>query len=156
MKIEGSTKSANVWLACVEEMHSHHKQPSKTKYDDHQCLSMSLAVEESVDHVLVQCLMAYHVWNSIVSEFDCTWVLPWGINELFEAWKLQIGSRKGRAMWSMSFLLLFRQYGRKGTYAALVGNALLLLKLLQGRKSLLLHGSPFFLLLKGLQWTLLH
>lgn len=38
MVVEGSTKSARVWLACIARVHSHHRQPSHVEYDDHQCM----------------------------------------------------------------------------------------------------------------------
>lgn len=44
---------------------------------------MCLAAEESVDHVLVHCSMAQHVWNSILSGYDCSCVFPRGIGDLF-------------------------------------------------------------------------
>lgn len=68
---------------------------------------MCLCVEESVDHLLLNCMKVYEIWTMIRSWFDCNWVLPYGIGDLFDGWQLQIGVSRGRTMWSLSFFLLF-------------------------------------------------
>lgn len=47
-----------------------------------------LLAEESMDHLLLHCAMAEAIWNSLLSCFNYTWVLPLSIHDLFQYWKL--------------------------------------------------------------------
>lgn len=70
------------------------------------CL-LSLAAEESVDHDLLNCTMTHQVQNSILSWFECSWVLPRGIVELFEAWNSKQDPPKVTLCGGCRFCLLF-------------------------------------------------
>ena len=63
--------------------------------------------EENADHPLLQCRCAVKIWNSVLSQFGCSWVMPEGIQQLFEAWNSPIGNPKGKELWSLSFLSVF-------------------------------------------------
>lgn len=70
-------------------------------------VNVCLSVEESIDHLILICLMAFQIWSSVLNWFWCNWVLPRCIFDQFDAWKLQIGSPKGRKMWRLSFFATF-------------------------------------------------
>lgn len=66
---------------------------------------LCLFVKEYVDHVLMNCSMDHQVWTSILSWYECSWVSPRGIGDLYDACKFQIDSAKGKSMWHHSFLV---------------------------------------------------
>ena len=65
---------------------------------------MCLEEEETVDHLLLSCKCAIKIWNSVISWFGCKWALPELLQQLFEAWKPPIGSKKGKELWKLLFL----------------------------------------------------
>lgn len=69
------------------------------------CL-MCLAEAETVNHLLLNCKVAQKLWNSILTWFDCSWLMPTRLSIMFEAWSLLMGSVRGRVMWKHSFLNL--------------------------------------------------
>ena len=66
--------------------------------------AMCLVDEENVDHLLVNCRVAMTIWRSVMKRFNYSWVFPRSISQLFEAWKMTVGSWRGRIMWKLSFL----------------------------------------------------
>lgn len=65
---------------------------------------MCLASNESMDHLLLNCKVAQAVWTSGLGWFECSWTLPCSLQHLFEAWKMCVGSARGKIMWRPSFL----------------------------------------------------
>ena len=65
---------------------------------------MCLKDVESMDHLFLNCRVTQGLWNSVYSWFAMSGVLPAHFTQLFEAWKLGMGSRRGRIMWKTSFL----------------------------------------------------
>lgn len=66
---------------------------------------LCISAEESVDHLMLNCTMAHQICTTILNSFGCSWVLPRSIVELFEAWRFQIRTSKGKAMSRLSFLV---------------------------------------------------
>ena len=64
---------------------------------------MCLGDEETVDHLLLHCTIAQGLWSAVLSWFDCAWAHPDSILGQFEAWHMEIGSEKGKALWRSSF-----------------------------------------------------
>lgn len=64
---------------------------------------MRLEDEESVDHLLLNCRLPQFLWRSVVRWFGCRRVLLKYLHNLFEAWKVAVGSTRGRFMWKASF-----------------------------------------------------
>lgn len=46
---------------------------------------LCLTAEESIDYLLLNCESAREIWNSILSSFEGSWVLPKHIYDLFDA-----------------------------------------------------------------------
>ena len=46
---------------------------------------------ESVDHLLLQCLIAYELWSLVFCLFGLHWVVPLKVVELFESWQGKFG-----------------------------------------------------------------
>ena len=67
------------------------------------CLTC-LREEESVDHLMVNCKTAQYIWNAVVKWFDCCWVFPNPLSELFKALKAPTGALRGKELWSLTFL----------------------------------------------------
>ena len=66
---------------------------------------LCLSAKESVDHLLLNCKFAQHLWTSTLGCFGCSWVPSQSILELFEAWKFQFQSKRGKILWRSSFLV---------------------------------------------------
>lgn len=43
-----------------------------------------LIAEETMDYIMLNYMMFQKVWNSIITNFGCSWVMPRGIGELFQ------------------------------------------------------------------------
>lgn len=69
---------------------------------------MCLSDEESVDYLLLNCVVAHKPWNMLLSSFQCSWVLPRTITDLYYAWKLPISSPKWKILWCLSFFATSR------------------------------------------------
>lgn len=65
---------------------------------------LCISAKNQVDHSMLNYTMAYRIWITILNWFGCGRVLPRSIVELFEAWKLRIGTSKGKTMWRLLFL----------------------------------------------------
>lgn len=65
---------------------------------------MCLADEETVHHFLLYCSVAQELWIGVLSWFDCSWIFPHSINELFESWFLARLSIRGSILWRNAFL----------------------------------------------------
>lgn len=63
---------------------------------------MCLADEETVDHLLLCCKISQTLWISVLGWFNCMWVLPRSIFELFEVWNLGNGLVQERIIWNCS------------------------------------------------------
>lgn len=49
---------------------------------------MCLAVEESIDHLMIYCFIAHHLWMSIFTWFHISGPLPNSLPSLFQFWRL--------------------------------------------------------------------
>ena len=82
-----------------------------------------LADEEKVDHLLLGCKTAYSLWISILGWFGLSWVFPKTLLDHFNAWKLTLGTTKGKHLWRTS-LPPYGLYGERGTLYVLMGSPL--------------------------------
>ena len=67
---------------------------------------MCLEDEETIDHLLLRCITAVKIWNTVICWFGCSWVFPKNVQDLFMAWKSPLGPHKGKEMWKLSFLVV--------------------------------------------------
>ena len=65
---------------------------------------MCLRVEETVDHLLLNCTKAQFICRSMVEWLDCSWVFLQSLQDLFQAWKAPSGGPRGKELWKLSFL----------------------------------------------------
>lgn len=65
---------------------------------------LGLSAEESIDHLLLSCVMAQKIWNSILSSYKCSWVFQKHISNLFDGCRFGIGPPKEKIMWASCFL----------------------------------------------------
>ena len=80
--------------------------------DNLQCQNMPivndcplcLVNEESFDHLLLHCNQTKALWSSILKEFNCSWVQPQPLPELFQQWVCPPTNSKGKTMWHLAFL----------------------------------------------------
>lgn len=72
---------------------------------------LCVSAEETVGHLLLDCNMVQSLWISTLCSFDCSWVLPQSILELFEAWNFGFGTR-GKDFFGI--LTLSRTFGLLG------------------------------------------
>ena len=61
--------------------------------------AMCFRDDELVDHLLLNCKVAQFIWRSVVEWFDCCWVFPKSLPDLFQAWKAPIGTPRGKELW---------------------------------------------------------
>lgn len=54
---------------------------------------LCLSAEESLDPLLLNCKVAFRLWDLVLAKFDCRWVLPNSIPDLFQSWKLAVAGR---------------------------------------------------------------
>ena len=45
------------------------------------------AAGESVDHLLIHCLWAKELWDTVLSLFGVSWVMPRQVRELIDCWQ---------------------------------------------------------------------
>lgn len=69
---------------------------------------MCLANKETIDH---RCKVAQQLWLSLIRWFGCCWVFANSILDLFEHWRVSIGTDIGKEMWRTS-LLFCGEFGR--------------------------------------------
>ena len=54
---------------------------------------------ESVNHLLLHCPIAQDLWNLVFILFGISWVMPRGVEELFECWSGKRGNSESGAIW---------------------------------------------------------
>lgn len=69
-----------------------------------QCVNR---IEETIDHLLLNCKRAQFIWKVTLGWFHCCGPLPQSLPSLFEYWKMGVGSKRGKMMWNLSFLVVF-------------------------------------------------
>lgn len=107
--------------------------------------SICVSAEETVGHLLLDCNMVQSLWISTLHSFDCSWVLPQSILELFEAWNFGFGTRGEDFFGILPLLRTFGLFGRKEIGgASMVAHPIFPL-LLQTLDSTLLRGFLFSL-----------
>lgn len=67
---------------------------------------MCLVNVDSMDHLMLRCQIAQFLWNSMLSWFNCNWVLPYDLHHLLEAWSMLAVSSGGKVMWWLSILAI--------------------------------------------------
>ena len=65
---------------------------------------MCLAGEESIDHLLLNCSIAQHLWRSVLGWFHVYTPIPHSLLSLLAFWTLGVESKRERIMRSVSFL----------------------------------------------------
>lgn len=65
---------------------------------------LCLQAEESVDHLLLNCVMAQGMWLAFLNLFGCQWMLSRRVLYHFLAWSCAVGSKRGTMMWHLSFM----------------------------------------------------
>ena len=73
-----------------------------------KCLPHVLSWWKKVDHLFLNCRVAWFLWKSVFSWFDVSGVLPFSLVHLFEAWNMGAGSCRGCTMWESSFVATLR------------------------------------------------
>lgn len=77
------------------------------------CL-MCLADKESSDHLLLNCKLAHNIWMFILGWFHCNGPLPKSPTSFFEYWKMGVGSKRGKSMWNLTFMVApFGVFGKR-------------------------------------------
>lgn len=66
---------------------------------------MCLSDEETIDHLLRNCKTAQFIWKATLGWFHNCGPLPQSIPTLFEYWKMGVGSKGGKTMWSLLAVL---------------------------------------------------
>ena len=51
---------------------------------------------ESMDHLLLHCLIAYELWPMVFFLFGIHWVMPYKVIELLASWQGKFGRQKYR------------------------------------------------------------
>lgn len=62
-----------------------------------------LYYEETTDHLVLNLMVALTLWSSVLGWFEYIWVLPHDLFDLFEAWKVAVGSARGKSLERMDF-----------------------------------------------------
>lgn len=100
-----------------------------------------LSAEESIDHLLLNCMLGQDIWNSATRFSYSAFVTLLTLESLGYG-----GSSKGKIMWRLSSSQQSGLFVRKGTRGSLNTNYLTIQTLL-GQDSVLQHGSPISILL---------
>lgn len=72
-----------------------------------------VSAEETVGNLLLDCKMVQYLWISTLHSFDCIWVHPQSILELFEAWNFGFGTRGEDFFGILPLSRTFGLFGRK-------------------------------------------
>ena len=54
---------------------------------------------ESVDHLLLQCPIAYELWSMVFCLFGSHWVMPYKVSELLASWQGKFGMHRNIDLW---------------------------------------------------------
>ena len=57
--------------------------------------------EESVDHLLLHCPIAFELWSSVFCLFGIHWVMPHKVIELFKSWQGKFGRHRNIGFWRL-------------------------------------------------------
>uniref|UniRef100_A0A2N9HDV0 Reverse transcriptase zinc-binding domain-containing protein n=1 Tax=Fagus sylvatica TaxID=28930 RepID=A0A2N9HDV0_FAGSY len=56
---------------------------------------------ESINHLLLHCLVARDLWNLVCCLFGVSWVMPSGVVDLLFCWNGSLGNREASKIWKM-------------------------------------------------------
>lgn len=63
--------------------------------------------EESIDHILVHCVMAKVLWQLLLALFNVSWVFPSMIRETLLGWHDAFLDKKQKKAWKIASLCIF-------------------------------------------------
>jgi hypothetical protein len=67
---------------------------------------MCKKTEESVDHLLLHCVVAFALWYSLFNLFGLSWVIPQRVMNLLACW-WSLGQSRSATVWKMASTCLF-------------------------------------------------
>ena len=62
---------------------------------------MCKAHGESVNHLLLHCIVAHELWSLIFALFGIAWVMPRGVVDLLSCWSDRFGKSEADAIWKV-------------------------------------------------------
>ena len=68
---------------------------------------LCLSKEESIDHILLHCVLTRSLWNFLFSLFGVLWVLPYSIREALLGWLGPYVGKEMKKVWFSDSLCLF-------------------------------------------------
>ena len=68
---------------------------------------LCLLEEETIDHILLHCVLARSLWNLLVSLFGVSWVLPYSVKEALLGWFGPCVGKERKKVWFLAPLCLF-------------------------------------------------
>ena len=72
----------------------------------HRCY-LCLSEEESIDHILLHCVLARRLWNLLFSLFGVSWVLLYSVREALLGWLGPCVGKERERVWFSAPLCLF-------------------------------------------------
>lgn len=104
MEIKGPSKSSDFWMVGpYKRILTKDNLRKRGKFVVNGC-PMCLKVVETVDHLILNCKNAQMIWKSVLSWFECCWVLPKTLLYLFKEWKTPTTVRGGKEFKDYLFL----------------------------------------------------
>lgn len=85
----------------------------------HYCFNKEkdeLMLLESVDHLLLHCLVANRLWRVVLNWFRVHWVIPNTVKEALHTWAYRRGKRSPRA-WNVTPLAVMWLFGERNRRA---------------------------------------
>jgi hypothetical protein len=56
---------------------------------------------ESIDHLMLHCIVAQELWDLVFSMFGITWVMPRRVMEIMACWHEKVSKRGNGVLWDM-------------------------------------------------------
>jgi hypothetical protein len=84
---------------------------------------MCKAGGESVNYLLLHCLVAKEIWDMNFSLFGVSWVMPNGVAELHSCWNGRLGHSEASHIWKvlLHYIMCGGAFGVSGTQELSMG-----------------------------------
>ncbi|RVW67016.1 hypothetical protein CK203_064869 [Vitis vinifera] len=78
------------------------------------CCFLCGCAEESVNHVLIHCIVARALWELVLGLVGVKWVFPESVKEVLFSWRGHLVGKKGKKIWKAISLCIFWTVWKRG------------------------------------------
>lgn len=89
-------------------------------------IEISMHINVYFSHRNINCKVAQTMWTSVLGWFKYSGALSHSLQHLFQAWKMIMGSARGKIMWIYIYILQSYGFSRKKRIQGVVKESLLI------------------------------